>query len=133
MKKCNAQAITAYVTLGVTIILLAATIFLLVQTIILTKWTIRQTFVSDQAASDIETSRESLCNVDTGISNLVTGLTGDDSQLIKQLGGIKSDTEATKDALVEDIKGDIHEIKKDVGTIKEQVEDIEDLLPPPSD
>jgi peptidoglycan hydrolase CwlO-like protein len=121
-----------YLQVVMTVLLCAATIFLLVQTIILTQWTVRSSRVSDQIAADTQASYQALIKVETGISNLVTGLTGIDSPLTKQLAEIKGDTAATKDAL-DEVKGDITDIKESVETIQEQVDEIKSLLTPPSD
>jgi septal ring factor EnvC (AmiA/AmiB activator) len=114
------------------IVLLAVTIFLLVQTIILTQLASHSSWGTDQIAYDTAKSREYLDEVKTDISELVTGLTGEDSQLIKQLTGIQEDTEATKDALAK-IEDDIDAIRSDVRNIELKLVSIEKLLTPPSD
>lgn len=120
-----------------TVLLLASTIFLIVQTVILTQWTSHSSVVTDQIAADTKASCQTLSKVETGISSLATGLAGEDSPLIKQLTGIKSDTKATRDALLQEdgiqdsidsIRNDVEGIKDDVHSIEEQVADIKDLL-----
>jgi flagellin-like hook-associated protein FlgL len=122
---------------AMTVLLLASTIFLLVQTIILTGWTYHSSQVTDQIATDTQASRQSLTNTEKNISDLATGLVGEDSLLINQLTEIRSDTKATKGALVaedgikdsiDSIKSDIGSIEEDVRSIEKQVADIKDLL-----
>lgn len=136
MKKFNALTFGTYALLGVTVVLLVVTGYLVYLTKELRESTGVSVEISNEAAKDIDASRVSLSNVETGISNLVTALTANDSPLIEQLTGIKGDTEVTKEALVNNkdgIKDNIDNITRDVKTIKGQVDKIEGLLAPPSE
>jgi peptidoglycan hydrolase CwlO-like protein len=114
------------------ILMLATTIFLLVQTIILTKLASQSSWTGERTAEDIRASKESLAKVQTDTSELVMGLTGEDSQLMEYLGGLKNDAEATKNAL-DRVGDDIDDIRSDVRTIEGKIASIEELLSPPSD
>ena len=114
------------------ILLLAATIFLLVQTIILTKLASQSSWTGERTAEDAHASKESLTKVQADISELVIGLTGEDSPLLEHLAGIKDDAEAAKGAL-DRVEDDIGDIRSDVRTIEGKIVSIEELLTPPSD
>ncbi|MBC8276531.1 MAG: hypothetical protein H8E40_16385 [Chloroflexi bacterium] len=130
--KESSQKVLHILQFVMTVLLCASTIFLLVQTIILTQWTARTSWSLDRIAADTASSYGTIVKSETGISNLVKGLTGDDSQFIEQLGGIKDDTEAAKGALGK-IEGDIDDIRSDVGKIEGKVDSIKELLSSPSD
>ena len=130
--KWSCEKFSHYLQVVMTVLLCAATIFLLVQTIILTELASRSSWTGERTAADIQASYQTLTEVQAGISDLVTGLTGIDSPLRKQLADIEGNTAATEDAL-DEIRGDIADIKDSVESIQEQVDEIKSLLTPPRD